>query len=199
MKMLRYPVTFALWFVWIVVSVGALVYGRTLRGIDRANALYWDGSTDAAIQAFRDLDAGFRSHGLLTRLVPRERDLVLHNYLRLLYLQEDYDSVIVRGEDALLDHDGPAPVVSYWLGNAYYRKAVSGEAEEEEALAWLRRAGEQYQEAVVEASADWDVKYNHELVQTLLHEIDRREQQEVFDILRPDDKPSPQPPTRKIG
>lgn len=199
MRFLKYSVTFALWFAWVVASAGLVVYGRTLQRIDRANALYWDGSTDAAIAAFRDLEDGFRSHGWFARLVPDERDRVLHNYLRLLYLREHYDSVIVQGEAALLDHDGPAPLVSYWLGNAYYRKAVSGEAEPEDALAWLRRAGEQYRNAVMDASGDWDVKYNHELVQTLLLKIDQQQQQDVFDVLRPQDKPSPQPPTRKIG
>ena len=199
MKSFRSPLVFALWFAWVVVSVGLVLYGRTLQRIDRANALYWDGSTDDAVAAFRDLEEGLRKHGWMARLVPRERERVLHNYMRLLYLREDYDSVIVQGEAALLDHDGPAPLVSYWLGNAYYRKAVSGEAQEEDALAWLRRAGEQYQKAVVDGSEDWDVKYNHELVQTLLRRIDGQRQQDVFEVLRPQDKPSPQPPTRKIG
>ena len=199
MKSPKYRVTFALWLVWVVVSASLVIYGRTLQRIDRANALYWDGSTDDAITAFRDLNEGFRSHRWLARLVPDERDRVLHNYLRLLYLREHYDSVIVQGEAALLDHDGPEPLVSYWLGNAYYRKAVSGEAEEEDALAWLGRAGEQYRNAVVDASGDWDVKYNHELVQTLLQKLDDQQQQDVFDVLRPQDKPSPQAPTRTIG
>lgn len=199
MSVSRSPLVFALWFAWVVVSVGLVFYGRTLQRIDRANALYWDGSTDSAIAAFRDLEDGFRKHGWLARLVPAERDRVLHNYLRLLYLSEDYDSVIVQGEAALLGHDEPPPMVSYWLGNAYYRKAVSGAVVEEDALAWLRRAGEQYQNAVVRAPGDWDVKYNHELVQTLLRRIDEQRQQDVFDVLRPEDKSSPRPPTRKIG
>src|SRR3989338_6453745 len=171
MKFPKDPVTFALWFVWVVASAGLVVYWQTLHRIERASALYWDGSTDGAIAAYRDLEEGFRSHSWLARLIPEERDRVLHNYLRLLYLQEDYDSVIVQGEASLLDHDGPAPLVRYWLGNAYYRKAISGEAEEEDALAWLRRAGEQYQNAVIDAPGDWDVKYNHELVQTMLRQL----------------------------
>ena len=199
MRFWESPVTFTLWFVWVVASAGLVVYGRTLHRIERASALYWDGSTDGAIAALRDLEEGFRSHSWLARFVPAEQDRVLHNYLRLLYLREDYDSVIVQGEAALLEHDGPAPLVRYWLGNAYYRKAISGEAEEEDALAWLRRAGEQYQNAVIDASADWDVKYNHELIQTMLHKLGKQQQQRVFDVLRPQDKPSPRPPTRKIG
>ncbi len=200
MRFSRYPVaTFCLWFVWVVASAGLVLWGRTLQRIERANALYWEGSTEGAIAAFRNLEEGFRRHSWQARLVPAERDRVLHNYLRLLYLQENYDSVIVQGEAALLDHDGPAPLVRYWLGNAYYRKAVSGKAEEEDALAWLRRAGEQYRNAVIDASGDWDVKYNHELVQTMLHKLDKQQQQRVFDLLRPQDKPPPRPPTRKTG
>ena len=199
MRFPKYPVTFTLWLVWVVVSVGLVFYGRTLRRIEGASALYWDGSTDAAIAAFRELEQGFRNHRWLAQSLAEERDQVLHNYLRLLYLQEDYDSVIVHGEAALLDHERPAPMVRYWLGNAYYRKAISGEAEPDEALAWLRRAGEQYRNAVVDASGDWDVKYNHELVQTILHKLDRQPEQRVFEVLRPQDKPTPRPPTRKIG
>ncbi|MBI3981533.1 MAG: hypothetical protein HY337_01375 [Gemmatimonadetes bacterium] len=199
MRFLKYPVAFALWFVWVVASAGLVVYGRKLHRIERASALYWDGSTDGAIAAFRDLEQEFRRHSWLARLVSGDRDRVLHNYLRLLYLREDYDSVIVHGEAALLDRDGAAPLVRYWLGNAYYRKAVSGEVEEEDALAWLRRAGEQYRAAVIDASGDWDVKYNHELVQTMLRKLDKQPPQRVFEVLRPQDKPSPRPPTRKIG
>jgi hypothetical protein len=199
MRFARYPVTFALWLVWVVASAGLVVYGWTLHRIQRAGALYWNGSTEDAIAAFRDLEEGFRSQRWLARLVPDGRDQVLHNYLRLLYLQEAYDSVIVQGEAALLDRDAPAPLVRFWLGNAYYRKAVSGEAEEEDALAWLRRAGEQYQRAVLDGSRDWDVKYNHELVQTMLQKIDHQQQPRVFDVLRPQDKASPRPPARKIG
>jgi hypothetical protein len=199
MRFPKYPVTFALWFVWVVASAGLVLYGRTLHRIDRANALYWDGSTDGAIAAFRELEGEFRRHGWLARLVPDGRDRVLQNYLRLLYFREDYDSVIVQAEAALLHHEGPAPLVRYWLGNAYYRKAVSETAEEEDALAWLRRAGEQYQNAVIDAPGDWDVKYNHELVQTMLRQLGKQRQQSVFDLLRPQDKVRPQPPTRKIG
>jgi len=200
MRVSRYPVaTVLLWLAWVATSAGLVVWGRTLQRLERAGDLYWAGSTDGSLAAFRDLAERFRRHPWLARLAPGERDRALHNYLRLLYLREDYDSVIIQGEAALRRADGAAPVVRYWLGSAYYRKAISGKSEEEDALAWLRRAGEQFRSAVVDASGDWDVKYNHELVQRLLHKLDQQQQQRVFDVLRPRDKPAPRPPSKKIG
>jgi len=192
-------VRFGLWLAWVVVFAALAAYGAMTQRIERAAALYWDGSTDDAVEAFQALDARFRRHPWMARLLPAERDRVLDNYLRLLYLDQEYDRVIVEGEAALLEHPGPAPVVSYWLGNAYYRKALGGQAEEEDALAWLRRAGDQYEQAIVQSSDDWDLKYNHEMVQTLLRKLDSQTEPSSFDILRPDDKPSPQPPARRIG
>jgi len=188
-----------IWSVWVVVSLGIIAHGRTLLRVERAEALYRDGAPDEAIAAFEELEADFRRRPWMARAAPGLRDRALESYLTLLYRQGEYDRVIVEGEAALLDAAGHGPALGYWLGNAYYRKAVSGDVEEEEALAWLRRAGEQYRNALVDGSDDWDAKYNHELVQSLLRAVDEQPDQEVFDLLRPDDEPSPQQPSRKIG
>ena len=196
-----HPIAAALWLVLILASAALEYYGRTLQRIERASDLYWDGNTAASIAAFEELDAGF-SGGMRSRLLPpADRDLVAHNYLQLLYLQESYDRVIEKSEAYLLDHVGPAPLVRFWLGNAYYRKALAddGSRGEDRALAWLRRAAAQYQQAVIDSPVEWDVKYNHELIQSLLRRDNEDQKQDIFEVLRPQDKPGPQPPARRIG
>ena len=191
------PVRFTLWSLWILGSVAVAAYGWMLLRIERAQTLYWESTPDAAIEAFAQLETGFRDRWWLARLFPADRDRVSANYLRLLYAQGDYDKVIEEGETLLLVDTDPAEAVRYWLGNAYYRKAVATDVpvEPEEAVAWLRRAGEQYQEAIGRSSLDWDLKYNHELVQTLLARMNTKASEEkVFDLLRPQDKNGPQPP-----
>lgn len=202
MNLPRLPARFGLWLLWMAASLSLVGYGRMLQRIDRAEALYWSGSSDEAVAAFAALDGGFRARPWLGRLLRAERERVAGNYLRLLYARGDYDRVIQEAEASMLEAEEPPAVVRYWLGNAYYRKAVTteGAPDAEQAMAWLRRAGEQYQEAIAASSADWDLKYNHELVQTLLERVSRRAAQEkIFELLRPQDKNGPQPPQPRGG
>jgi hypothetical protein len=195
-------VRFTLWLVWILAAAALAAYGWMLTRIERAEALYWESTPEAALAAFAQLETGFRDRWWLTRLLPADRDRVASNYLRLLYAGGDYDRVIGEGEALLLDDDDPSPLLRYWLGNAYYRKAVAtdGSVEPEEATAWLRRAAEQYQQAIAGAATEWDIKYNHELVQTLLARMNTKAAEEkVFDLLRPQDKNGPQPPQPRGG
>jgi hypothetical protein len=199
------PLRFTLWLFWIVASVGVAAYGWMLLRIERAEALYWESSPDSSVSAYAGLEAGFRERWWLARAMPADRDRVAANYLRLLYARADYDRVIEEAEALLLADETPAEAVRYWLGNAYYRKAVAtdGSVEPEDAVAWLRRAGEQYQLAISLSSGDWDLKYNHELIQTLLARMNTKATEEkVFDLLRPQDKNGPQPPQptgRRVG
>jgi tetratricopeptide (TPR) repeat protein len=196
------PLRFSLWLIWILASALVAAYGWMLIRIERAEALYWESTPDAAVDAFAQLDGSFRERWWLARILPADRDRVAGNYLRLLYARGDYDRVIEEGEAMLLGDEDPSELVRYWLGNAYYRKAVATDppVEPEEAVAWLRRAGEQYQEAIARSSMDWDLKYNHELVQTLLARMNTKASEEkVFDLLRPQDKNGPQPPQPRGG
>ena len=193
------PVRATLWLVWIAASVAVGAYGWTLMKVEKAEALYWNGDADSSIAALEQLETGFRESWWRGRVLPRDRERVAVNYLRLLYERGEYDRVIEQAE-ALLLSEAPSQRVRYWLGNAYYRKAVASEGEPEEAIAWLRRAGEQYQEAIAQSSTDWDLKYNHELVQTLLARLNTKASEEkVFDLLRPQDKNGPQPPQPRGG
>jgi hypothetical protein len=166
-----------------------------LQRIEHANELHGAGDTEAAVAAFAALENDFRNP-VLSRLLPTDRARVSHNYLRLLYLTEDYDRVIEEAEAQLMAGGAVPPLVPFWLGNAYYRKALSveGDDREEEARAWLRRAGERYRDLILRSTSDWDVKYNHELVQTLLRRADQQADQEIFELLRPSDKMGPEPP-----
>jgi len=191
------PVRFTLWLLWILGSLAAAAYGWMLLRVERAEALYWESTPEAAVDAYAQLETDFRDRWWLARILPADRDRVSANYLRLLYARGDYDRVIEKAEALLLADETPAESVRYWLGNAYYRKAVAtdGSVEPEDAVAWLRRAGEQYQQAIAQSSADWDLKYNHELIQTLLARMNTKATEEkVFDLLRPQDKNGPQPP-----
>ena len=191
------PVRFTLWLLWILGSLAAAAYGWMLLRVERAEALYWESTPEAAVDAYAQLETGFRDRWWLARVMPADRDRTAANYLRLLYARGDYDRVIEEAEALLLADETPAESVRYWLGNAYYRKAVAtdGSVEPEDAVAWLRRAGEQYQQAIAQSSADWDLKYNHELIQTLLARMNTKATEEkVFDLLRPQDKNGPQPP-----
>ena len=198
----KLPIRITLWLVWILASVSLIAYGWTLRRVDRAEALYWEGTPDAAIDAFAELEGEFRGRWWLARMLPRERERVADSYLRLLYARGDYDRVIQEAEAYLFDDEDPSAAVRYWLGNAYYRKAVATDVDvpPDEAMAWLRRAGEQYGEAIAKSTVDWDLKYNHELVQTLLKRVNQKAGEEkIFDLLRPQDKNGPQPPQPRGG
>jgi hypothetical protein len=142
MKPARLHLTFAVWLLWVVAAGSLAVGGRVLQRIEHANELHGAGDTEAAVAAFAALENDFRNP-VLSRLLPTDRARVSHNYLRLLYLTEDYDRVIEEAEAQLMAGGAVPPLVPFWLGNAYYRKALSveGDDREEEARAWLRRAG----------------------------------------------------------
>jgi hypothetical protein len=196
-----HPIAVGSWLVLILAAAALEYYGRTLQRIERANELYWDGNTAASIAAFAELEDEFRG-GLRSRLLPgADRDRVAQNHLQLLYVEQSYDRVIEESEAYLLDHVGPAPWVRFWLGNAYYRKALAddGSGGEDRALAWLRRAAAQYQQAVIDSPVEWDVKHNHELIQSLLRRDNEDQKQDIFEVLRPREKPDPQPPSRPVG
>src|SRR4029077_6749592 len=77
------------------------------------------------------------------------------------YRMQRFDEVIDRAQHA---PDGAEP--HFWSGLAFYAKS-RGDGKPDEQFGWLARAPEELRRAVEADPADWDAKYDFELVTRL--------------------------------
>src|SRR5688572_11685324 len=164
----------------VLVAYPGLQYHAMLRDMDRAAALYGQGSLEEALTTYEGVESRLRAHGGM-RLVPSsDRQTLLLNQARLLYALGRYDDAIDRlqRED---DLSGVATDGRFFLlrGNITFRRAMqeyrkpsttpvvtpAGLAESLNLLReGLLRAEDSYRESLQINPSDWDAKYNYEYV-----------------------------------
>lgn len=142
-------------------GVAAVACARWTRPIAEADAALSAGRWEPALAAYAQ--AGAR----LDRL-PVARQLLARDYARaagarlwIYYHLQRYDELI---EEAQRAPDAAAP--HFWAGLALLAKGRA-ERKPDEQLGWLSRAEEELRRAVEAAPADWDTKYDYELVSRL--------------------------------
>jgi len=185
----------AVLIVLLLAGVAAVGYARWSRSIAEADQSLAAGQWDQALGAYAAAEARFDRVPAVRQLLAADYSRVVGNQLWLLYRMERYDDLIEKAERS------PEPAAPhFWSGLAFFAKARDEEKPEAQ-LGWLTRAEEELRRAVEAEPADWDTKYDFELVTRLAAELRKQPKtppNQLMQLLRPQPKLGTKP-ARRVG
>jgi tetratricopeptide (TPR) repeat protein len=179
----------------LMAGVAALAYARWTQPIADADRALADGDLARAIDGYARAEARFDRLAAAKPLFASEYERAIANQLALLYRLERYDETIDKAERA---PDGATP--HFWSGCALFAKARSADKPEAR-LAWMTRAEEELRRAVESQPADWDTKFDFELVTRLAAELRKQPKtppNQLMQLLRPQPKAGARP-VKRVG
>jgi len=185
----------AVLIVLLLAGVAAVGYARWSRSISEADQSLAAGQWDQALGAYAAAEARFDRVPAVRQLLAADYSRVVGNQLWLLYRMERYDDLIEKAERSP-EHAAP----HFWSGLAFFAKARDEEKPEAQ-LGWLTRAEEELRRAVEAEPADWDTKYDFELVTRLAAELRKQPKtppNQLMQLLRPQPKLGTKP-ARRVG
>jgi tetratricopeptide (TPR) repeat protein len=179
----------------LIAGVATVAYARWTQPIADGDQAFADGDLARALANYARAEDRFDRFSAAKQLFPSEYDRVVGNQLAALYRLERYDEVIDKAERS---PEGAMP--HFWSGCALFAK---GRAEEkpEPRLGWMTRAEEELRRAVESAPADWDTKYDFELVTRLAAELRKQPKtppNQLMQLLRPQPKAGVRP-AKRVG
>jgi tetratricopeptide (TPR) repeat protein len=179
----------------LLAGVAALSYARWTRPIADADAALAAGRLDEALAQYAEAEARFDRYEAARQLFATEYSRVVGNQILVLYRLGRYDETIdkaARAPEAARPH--------FWAGSAFFQKGRA-EAKPDMRLAWFSRAEEELRRALEASPADWDAKFDFELVTRLAAEL-RKEPtvppNQLMQLLRPQPKPGAKP-VKRVG
>ncbi len=185
----------ALSLVCLVIGVAAVAYARWSRAIDDGDAALARGDAESALAAYGDAATRFDAHPLLRQVFARDYTRIAGARLEIQYQLQRYDAVLADAERA-----PAAAAPHFWAGLALFAKSRSDERPEDQNAA-LMRAEDELRQAVEAAPADWDAKYNFELISRLAAALRKQPHtppDELMQLLRPQPRAGTKPP-RRVG
>ncbi len=177
-----------------ICGILLLVLSIWLSPISNAEEAAVEQDYERALENYALAEARFNQLGFTRQLFPAAYDAVITNQLRILYQQDELDSLL----EMAAAHSGNA-AARFWSGSALFARAVA-QTEKEAMVAWLGRAKEEFRSALELVPSDWDTKYNLELTERLLAELRDKPTppDQILELLRPKPKEG-QPPSRPVG
>jgi len=185
----------ALALLLLIGGGAALAAARWTAPIAEADAALAAGDVEAARAGYAAAQARFDRRPALRAMFARDYARAVAAQLAIDYQAARYDAVIDQAPRA---PETAAP--HFWAGLAYYAKS-RGDGKPEEQFAWLNRAEEELRRAVEAAPADWDAKYDFELVTRLAAALRRQPHvppNQLMHLLRPQPRPNAKP-GRHVG
>lgn len=179
----------------LLVGGAALAYARWTDPIAEGDRAVADGDLERALAAYGRAEARFDRVAAFKRIFTGDYERVIENQLWALYRLGRYDDTIEKGDRS---PEGAMP--HFWSGCALFAKARA-EEKPEARLLWMGRAEEELRRAVESAPADWDTKYDFELVTRLAAELRRQPKtppSQLMQLLRPQPKAGAKP-ARRVG
>ncbi|HTM23724.1 MAG TPA: hypothetical protein VL225_00945 [Vicinamibacterales bacterium] len=179
----------------LIAGAAAVAYAQWSRSIDDGDAALARGDTETALAAYATAADRFEAHPMLRQMFARDYARVAGARLALQYRLQRYDAVLAEAEGA-----PPAAAPHFWAGLALFAKSRSDERPEDQNAA-LMRAEDELRQAVEAAPADWDAKYNFELVTRLAAALRKQPHtppDELMQLLRPQPRAGTKPP-RRVG
>jgi tetratricopeptide (TPR) repeat protein len=179
----------------LVAGAAALAYARWTDPIAEGDRAIAEGQLDRALAAYARAEARFDRLTPAKQLFADDYGRVIENELWTLYRLGRYDDAIEKADRA---PDAATP--HFWSGCALFEKAVA-EEKPDARLGWMTRAEEELRRAVEATPADWDTKYDFELVTRLAAELRKQPKtppNQLLQLLRPQPKAGAKPP-RRVG
>ncbi len=179
----------------LLAGCSGIAYARWMRPAADGDAALADGRYQPALASYADAEARFGRIAAARELFAGDYSHVMANQLWVLFRLQRYDETIdtaQRAPESALPH--------FWAGCAFFEKA-RGEQKPDPRLGWLTRAEEAFRRAVEAAPADWDTKYDFELVTKLAAELRKQPKtppNQLMPLLRPQPKPGAKP-VKRVG
>lgn len=181
--------------VLLLAGAAAVVCARWTRPIAEADAALAAEDWDRARAAYASAEARMDRIPVLRQILARDYTRAVAAQLWIDYHAQRYDELIEKAQRA------PEPAAPHlWAGLAYLAKARAEKTAPGQ-LGWLARAEEELRRAVEADPADWDTKYDFELVTRLagaLRRLPATPPSQLMQLLRPQPSAAPKP-GRKIG
>jgi tetratricopeptide (TPR) repeat protein len=179
----------------LLAGGAALAYARWMRPVADGDAALADGRYEQALASYAEAEGRFDRWAAAREVFAGDYGHVMANQLWVLHHLQRYDETIDTAQRA-----PERAMAHFWSGSAFFEKARA-EAQPDPRLGWLTRAEEEFRRAVEAAPADWDTKYDFELVTKLAAEL-RREPKtppnQLMQLLRPQPKPGAKP-VKRVG
>lgn len=188
-----------------LLSLLLLAYGIWLLQLERGARAVAHGELDAAADIYASAERPF--HSVLSRLFPDHYSRTVFPQVALLYNRGKTDEAIGKLERSAARSPALAERAefSFWNGNVLLRRAVEND-DPDVIVKNLYAAGAQFRKALEASPADWDIKYNYELVQYMLSEQEKDKEKEkakmksilerIRTITEPAEKEPPPPEKR---
>jgi hypothetical protein len=189
-----------------LISAGLIGYGWLARELERAQQAHSRGDLSGAMETYARVEWPMQQLPGLTQILPREHKQASLNQVAILYSQRRNADALAKLEE--IPAYAPALVESadylFWMGNVLFRHALESK-DPETSVKTLRSALSEYQRGLAAQPDDWDLKFNYELLRTMLAQPDRdRKSQEqkvksIIDKMRPTDPTQQQMAPEKRG
>jgi len=185
----------ALVLVLLVGGAVAVACARWTRPVAEGDEALAAGDWERALMSYAIAEARYDRLPVLRQLLARDYTRAVAAQLWIYYRLQRYDELIdtaARAPEAAEPH--------FWSGLAFFAKS-RGEGKPDAQFGWLTRAEEELRRAVEAAPADWDTKYDFELVARLaaaLRKQPKTPPNQLMQLLRPQPRAGTKP-GRQVG
>jgi len=181
-----------------LISAGSIGYGWLTFELDRAQKAFSQGDLAGAMETYARVERPLRQIPWLPQIFAEEHKQASLNQVAILYSQRDNAGALAKLEElpAYAPALGESADYSFWMGNLLVREAVEGH-DAETTVKTLRSALSEYQRGLAAQPDDWDLRFNYELLRSMLAKPDRdgkAQEQKVKSII---DKMRPTEPSQK--
>lgn len=164
----------------LLLSLALAGYGAWLLQLERGARAAARGELDAAAASYAHAEQPFVLFSSLAQWFPEYYGRAVFPQVALLYARAKTDEAIGKLDQAaaaapaLAEH----PEFGFWSGNVNLRRALTA-SDPDVIVKNLYSAGTHYRNGLEAAPADWDLKYNYELVQYILAQQERDRKKEA--------------------
>lgn len=186
------------YLVVFLISAGLTGYGWLARELDLAQQASSRGDLAAAMESYGRAEWPLQQVPWLAQILSQEHKQASLNQVAILYRQQKNADALAKLEEMPAYAPGLVESADYlfWLGNVLFRQAAETN-DPEISVKTLRSAMSEYQRGLAARPDDWDLKFNYELLRSVLIQPDRdrkSQEQKVKSII---DKMRPTDPTQK--
>jgi len=182
----------------LLISLGLLGYGWTMRQFQTAQEAFRRGDHALALESYGRPDLLFQKAPWLAQIFNEEYTRLNLNQVTILYHQKLNREALEKLEQmpAQLPAVTENADYSYWMGNLLFRQATESK-DPETVLTALKGALSEYQKGLAAKPDDWDLKYDYELVRSVFAKQGGDRQKQEAKVKSIIDKMRPQEPTQQ--
>jgi tetratricopeptide (TPR) repeat protein len=195
---IKRQVSWTVWTLVALISLALLAYAGLTFELERAQTAFEQGDLPRALTIYSRVEGPFEKVPWLSQILAEEHKQASLNQVAILYGQRKNAEALAKLEQlpAYAPTLGASADYGFWMGNVLFRQALES-GDPETITTSLKSAMAEYQRGLATQPDDWDLKFNYELVRSILAQPERdrkAQEQKVKSII---DKMRPQEPSRQ--